>query len=265
MMSHTATLTKEQQGSLLDLLQEEVPKAPNHSCGLLFLHCAGGMSGTPGYVEAFIQSIPGAGRVYRDRESGIVALLLPGLTLSAAHYQALLLKQHLLRIKPDADPRMALTALTDIPAVHMLNSMAESVRLSITSDIQIFTEHSPSGASKILIVDHDDAVREFLQIRLELQGYHTLEAHDGLKALELIPQWKPDLVLTELNLSGIDGLPFIHHIHQLEVDAPPKIVILTEKRVEQTISQCFQHGVDDYVTKPFSPIELDARIRRCLH
>ena len=43
---------------------------------------------------------------------------------------------------------------------------------------------------------------------------------------------------------------------------PPKIVVLTEKRVEQTISQCFQNGVDDYVTKPFSPVELDARIRR---
>ena len=55
-------------------------------------------------------------------------------------------------------------------------------------------------------------VREFLQLRLKMQGYETYEAVDGLAALELIEKVTPDLVLTELNLYGIDGLPFIHHI-----------------------------------------------------
>ncbi|VTR50178.1 Uncharacterised protein [Actinobacillus pleuropneumoniae] len=50
---------------------------------------------------------------------------------------------------------------------------------------------------------------------------------------------EPDLVLTELNLHGIDGLPFIHHIQQLDVKEPPKIVVLTEKRVEQTHQPMF--------------------------
>ncbi|MNC66837.1 Phosphate regulon transcriptional regulatory protein PhoB [compost metagenome] len=97
-----------------------------------------------------------------------------------------------------------------------------------------------------------------------MQGYETIVADNGLTALELIGKWEPDLVLTELNLYGIDGLPYIHHIQQLNVSVVPKIVVLTEQRVEQTISLCFQNGVDDYITKPFSPVELDARIRRCI-
>ncbi|PQP87761.1 PleD family two-component system response regulator, partial [Paenibacillus sp. AR247] len=144
--------------------------------------------------------------------------------------------------------------------------MAESTKLSTSSDIHIFTkEEAAEEAGRILIVDNDATVREFLQIRLKMQGYETLAAHDGTSALELIEKWEPDLVLTELNLYGIDGLPFIHQIQQLPVDNTPKIVVLTEQRVEQTISQCFKHGVDDYVTKPFSPVELDARIHRCFH
>ncbi|MNJ59567.1 DNA-binding response regulator MtrA [compost metagenome] len=114
-------------------------------------------------------------------------------------------------------------------------------------------------------MEGDATVREFLQIRLQMQGYETAVTDNGISALELIESWNPDLVLTELNLYGIDGLPYIHHIQQLNVKTVPKIVVLTEQRVEQTISLCFKSGIDDYITKPFSPVELDARIRRCIH
>ncbi|NMO94581.1 response regulator transcription factor [Paenibacillus lemnae] len=265
-MSPTATLQRKQQGDIRSLIEQEVRKLPNSTCGLLYLYCAGNLPDLEGHVNRFLQTLSGVNsEIRKDETTQTLAVLFPGLALDAAHYQSLLLKQHLLDIKPDADPKMTLTSVSQVPSSQMLKTLAESARLSVTTDIQIFTDDQAENASRILIVDHDESVREFLQIRLAMQGYETLEAVDGLEALKMIPMWEPDLVLTEINLYGIDGLPFIHHIHQLDVKAPPKIVVLSEKRVEQTISQCFQNGVDDYVTKPFSPVELDARIRRCLH
>ncbi|MFC7681862.1 response regulator transcription factor [Paenibacillus sp. GCM10028914] len=266
-MSQTATLQREQSTELYTLLEQEVRKDPNGTCALLFLFCAGNSPGLEDQVKGFFNPISGSqAEVRKDPVTNTLAVILPGMTLDAAHYQALLLKQLLLDINENADPRITLSLLTDAPSPKMLKQMAEATRLSTSSDIQIVSEdEAGTDSSRILIVDNDATVREFLQIRLAMQGYETLEAVDGLEALEMIPKWEPDLVLTELNLYGIDGIPFIHHIQQLDVKAPPKIVVLTEKRVEKTISQCFQKGVHDYVTKPFSPVELDARIRRCLH
>lgn len=265
-MSQAATLQREQKTDLYRLLEKEVRKDSNLSGAILFLYCAGDSPGFEGMIKGFFNPLSGVnGQVMKAPVANTFAVLLPGLTLDAAHYQALLLKQHLLDMNAAADPRISLSLMSSVKSAQLLKQMAESARLSDSSDIHIFTEEEAADTSRILIVDHDATVREFLQIRLAMQGYEILEAVDGLEALEMIPKWEPDLVLTELNLYGIDGLPFIHHIQRLDVKEPPKIVVLTEKRVEQTISQCFQSGVDDYVTKPFSPVELDARIRRCLH
>lgn len=266
-MSQTATMQREQGTDLYSILEQEVRKDPSGTCALLFLYCAGESPGLEGQVKGFFNPLSGLhGEVRKDPVTKTLAVILPGMTLDAAHYQALLLKQLLLEMNENYDPRITLAAMSDAPSPQVLKQMAESARLSTSPDIHIFTEdETGADTNRILIVDNDATVREFLQIRLAMQGYETLEAVDGLEALELISKWEPDLVLTELNLYGIDGLPFIYHIQQLDVKSPPKIVVLTEKRVEQTISQCFQNGVDDYVTKPFSPVELDARIRRCLH
>ncbi|GAB6929804.1 hypothetical protein JCM10914A_37870 [Paenibacillus sp. JCM 10914] len=268
-MTQSATLQREQAVDFYSRLEEEVREHRSNTA-LLFLYCAGTAPGIDEQLEevqSYVDQLAGdGGRVTQDPNTGVLAVTLQGYSLDEAHYQALLLKLHLNAWAGKADPRITLAALTEPPSPQSMKQMAEAARLSTSSDIHIFTqEDTGQGQNRILIVDQDATVREFLQIRLAMQGYETLEAVDGLEALELIPKWEPDLVLTELNLHGIDGLPFIHHIQQLEVKEPPKIVVLTEKRVEQTISQCFQNGVDDYVTKPFSPVELDARIRRCLH
>lgn len=267
-MTQTATLQREQGMDLYRVMEQELQKNTSRTCALLFIYSDSGESfGLEGQVKSFFHSHADLqGEILRDPVTKTLAVILPEIALERAHYQALLLKQFLLEKNGDCDPRMTLAAVSDVPTLQMLMKMAESARLSTSSDIHIFTEdEAGADRNRILIVDHDRTVREFLQIRLALQGYETMGAVDGLEALELIAKWGPDLVLTELNLYGIDGLPFIHHIQQLELTASPKIVVLSEKRVEQTISQCFQMGVDDYVTKPFSPIELDARIRRCLH
>ncbi|MBE9912641.1 response regulator [Paenibacillus donghaensis] len=270
-MPESATLQREKGTDIYYSLGEHLKEKSRELCGVLFLHC--GDCGSPSQlkdrIRDFLQHEPGLKpEVQQDSFTQAIAVLLPGLTLDATHYQALLLKQHLQDTMENVEPRITLTVFPGQvePTPGVLRQMAESTRLDISSDIHIFTRgESIQTPGRILIVDHDDTVREFLNIRLQMQGFETLEAMDGTSALELIEKWEPDLVLTELNLYGIDGLPFIHQIRQLPIESTPKIVVLTERRVEKTISQCFQYGVDDYVTKPFSPVELDARIHRCFH
>ena len=87
-------------------------------------------------------------------------------------------------------------------------------------------------------------IRRFVNFAaaFENAGIRNLRSGGWTCCTRLDRKVTPDLVLTELNLYGIDGLPFIHHIQKLEMEQPPKIVVLTEQRVEQTISQCFSSG-----------------------
>lgn len=265
-MPESLTLERKQQEGLYHNLEERLNKTFPELCGVMFLYCPGPPQ-LESLVSEFLRQETGSDiEVLKDASTSTLAVLLPGSTLNQAHYQALLLKRHLEETVPEADPRITLTVFPGQvdPTPGVLKQMAESARLGPSADIHIFTkEEAASEPGRILIVDNDDTIREFLTIRLNMQGYETLEALDGTSALELIEKWEPDLVLTELNLYGIDGLPFINQIQKLPVENTPKIVVLTEQRVERTISECFQHGVDDYITKPFSPVELDARIHRC--
>jgi len=265
-MPESVTLEREQQEGMYHNLEERLKKNSRERCGVMFLYCPGSPQLENLVRECLRQESGTEIEVLKDASTSTLAILLPEMTLDQAHYQALLLKRHLEETLPDEEAKITLAVFPGQvdPTPGVLKQMAESTRLSASSDIHIFTkEEAASEPGRILIVDNDDTIREFLRIRLKMQGYETLEALDGTSALELIEKWEPDLVLTELNLYGIDGLPFINQIQRLPVENTPKIVVLTEQRVERTISQCFQHGVDDYITKPFSPVELDARIHRC--
>lgn len=267
-MSNTALSEKEQYSIYLDI-EQSVSGTSFDTNGVLFISYAGGPSYIEKQVRGILESQPGLSfEIWSGEGSGSLFVLLPGQSLDAVHFQGLLLKQRLLEITADFVPSMTLASFSkrDELTQQVLKQMEESVKNNPTGDIHIYSKDElRTTRSRILIVEGDATVREFLQIRLRMQGYDTIVADNGLTALDLIAKWEPDLVLTELNLYGIDGLPYIHHIQQLNVSVVPKIVVLTEQRVEQTISLCFHNGVDDYITKPFSPVELDARIRRCIH
>ncbi|MEF2964523.1 response regulator transcription factor [Paenibacillus sp. M1] len=268
-MPNTTLPSQEEQSSLYLNIVQTAQEAVSEMNGILFISCAGGPAYAETQVRGILDSQPGLSyEIWNGEEPGNLFVLLPGQSLDAVHFQGLLLKQRLQETVQNFDPRMTLTSFEKREEItqHVLMQMEDSIRQLTAGEIHIFSrEEMQTARSRILIVEGDATVREFLEIRLQMQGYETLVADNGLTALELIGSWQPDLVLTELNLYGIDGLPYIHHIQQLDVPESPKIVILTEQRVEQTISLCFQNGVDDYITKPFSPVELDARIRRCIH
>src|SRR5262247_3288071 len=114
---------------------------------------------------------------------------------------------------------------------------------------------------RILIVDDDRKTAELIRLHLERDGYQALLAHDGRQALELARQKRPDLVVLDLMLPTVDGLD-ICRILRAESRTP--IIMLTARTTEDDKLLGLDLGADDYVTKPFSPREVTARVRAVL-
>lgn len=113
----------------------------------------------------------------------------------------------------------------------------------------------------ILIVDDEPSIVELTRFHLERNGFATLTAFDGLQGLELARNRQPDLVLLDLMLPGLDGFEVCRRLRQ-ESDIP--VVMLTAKQDEIDKVLGLEIGADDYITKPFSPRELIARIKAVL-
>ena len=121
--------------------------------------------------------------------------------------------------------------------------------------------HEKMTKSKILVVDDDRKIVDLVRLYLERDGYRVLVAYDGLKALELARQRRPDLIVLDLLLPEVDGLD-VCRILQTESKVP--IIMLTARTTEADKLFGLDLGADDYVTKPFSPRELVARVRAVL-
>jgi two-component system KDP operon response regulator KdpE len=113
----------------------------------------------------------------------------------------------------------------------------------------------------ILLVDDDEATRSFIASHLRAHGYGVRTARDGEEALRLWEAQRPDVVLLDLGLPGIDGLAVIRRIRQ---EAGTPIVILSARDQERDKVEALDLGADDYVTKPVGMAELQARVRAAL-
>ncbi|MDY6832151.1 MAG: response regulator transcription factor [Thermodesulfobacteriota bacterium] len=117
---------------------------------------------------------------------------------------------------------------------------------------------------KILIVDDEKDILELLRLSLERDGYQVACAASGEKALELVLSGRPDLVVLDLMLPGIDGLEVARAIRNDDRIQGTPILMLSAKGEESDIITGLELGADDYITKPFSPKILIARIRSVL-
>ena len=114
---------------------------------------------------------------------------------------------------------------------------------------------------KILIVDDDTKTVELVKLYLHRDGHTVLTAYDGLEALRVFEANHPDLVVLDLMLPGMDGMEVCRRLRE-ESDVP--IIMLTARTQDQDKLTGLDSGADDYVTKPFSPGELAARVRAIL-
>jgi two-component system, OmpR family, response regulator ResD len=111
----------------------------------------------------------------------------------------------------------------------------------------------------VLVVDDEPTIAEVVSRYLERAGYRTRTAGDGARALAMIGSQRPDLVVLDLMLPGIDGLEVMRRM-RLAGDEPIGVILLTAKGEEADRVIGLRLGADDYVVKPFSPLELVARV-----
>ncbi len=114
---------------------------------------------------------------------------------------------------------------------------------------------------RVLVVDDDVKTVELVKLYLNRDGYRVFTAYDGVEALRLAREGHPDLIVLDLMLPGINGLEVCQTL-RAESDVP--VIMLTAKTTDQDKLKGLDLGADDYVTKPFSPRELAARVRAVL-
>jgi two-component system, OmpR family, response regulator ResD len=117
------------------------------------------------------------------------------------------------------------------------------------------------NAPRVLVVDDEPMVREVLARYLEKEGYEVDVAEDGEQALSAYSASRPDVVLLDLMLPRVDGLEVFRRMRDL---SPTAVIMLTAKGEETDRVVGLELGADDYVTKPFSPREVVARVRAVL-
>ncbi len=115
--------------------------------------------------------------------------------------------------------------------------------------------------SRVLVVDDDPSLRKALRIGLEARGYSVVAANSGSDGIAQVALASPDLVVLDLGLGDIDGIEVCREIRSWS-EVP--IIVLSAAGTEERKVAAFDLGADDYVTKPFSMAELEARLRTAL-
>ena len=116
----------------------------------------------------------------------------------------------------------------------------------------------------ILIVDDEPSIVVPIQFLMEQQGYHVMIAENGEDALDLIYKYKPDLVLLDIMLPTIDGYEVCEIVRLNPSTRNIKIIFLTAKGREVEIAKGMALGADAYIVKPFSNVELVAKVNELL-
>src|SRR5260370_38944467 len=111
---------------------------------------------------------------------------------------------------------------------------------------------------RILVVDDEPQITRVLRTTLSAQGYDIRIANDGEMALELMKNWTPDVVVTDLAMPNLDGVGLCRQVRQI---SQVPIIVLSVRGEDRSKVEALDAGADDYVTKPFSMNELLARIR----
>lgn len=117
---------------------------------------------------------------------------------------------------------------------------------------------------KILVVDDEEHIVELLQFNLSNVGYKVITANNGIDALKKVKENKPDLLLLDLMLPGMDGLDVCKEVKRDKETSKTSIIMLTAKSEELDKILGLELGADDYITKPFSIRELLARVKAVL-
>jgi DNA-binding response OmpR family regulator len=121
-----------------------------------------------------------------------------------------------------------------------------------------------SSKPVILAADDDEDILELVAFRLGRSGYTVVQARDGEEALQLATEHRPDVAVLDVGMPKLDGLEVTRRLRGQEATSKLPIILLTAWVQESDVERGFAAGATDYVRKPFSPMELVARVQAAL-
>jgi CheY-like chemotaxis protein len=121
-----------------------------------------------------------------------------------------------------------------------------------------------NGKKTVLLVEDEEPLRRVLRELLEREGFTVVEAADGVQALDEVDRSAPDVLVLDLNLPRLDGYGVLNHLRARPSTARLPVIVLTAKGDEENEVRVFETGANDFLTKPFRPRALSARLRALL-
>jgi CheY-like chemotaxis protein len=160
------------------------------------------------------------------------------------------------REAPHANARAPEPSPVPVAAVH---DAAFELLDDLTPHAKSRREHAT-----VLLVEDEEPLRRVLRELLEREGFTVLEAGDGVLALDEVDRGAPDIVVLDLNLPRLDGYGVLSHLRARQATAALPVIVLTAKGDEDSEVRVFEYGASDFLTKPFRPRALSARINALL-
>jgi len=112
----------------------------------------------------------------------------------------------------------------------------------------------------VLVVDDDPVIQKLLQVNFEMEGYAVITASDGLEGLEMARQERPDAIVLDVMMPKMDGLEVARTLKADESTRSIPILLLSAKAQQADVQAGVATGADDYLTKPFDPLDLLQRV-----
>jgi adenylate cyclase len=172
---------------------------------------------------------------------------------------------NLLALLSDANLLEPLTRPRPVAA----SDKASSIRGGSSSTFAACRSAEPGGEAqglvgRVLVVDDDEMNRDLLLRRLERQGHRVFLAENGLEALAMLRHARVDLILLDIVMPGLDGLQTLERLKADETLRHTPVIMLSALDEIDRVVRCVEVGADDYLSKPFNPVLLRARITACL-
>jgi DNA-binding response OmpR family regulator len=118
--------------------------------------------------------------------------------------------------------------------------------------------------AKVLVIDDDPVIVQLLRVNFEIEGFEVVSAADGKEGFERAKSDRPDVVLSDIMMPRMDGLALVTKLKGHPTTRALPVILLSAKAQNAEVQQGLEAGADDYVTKPFDPLELIDRVNAVL-
>lgn len=122
----------------------------------------------------------------------------------------------------------------------------------------------PPVAPTVLLVEDDPVILRLLEVNFELEGYRVFVAHDGAEGLDAVRAERPDVVISDIMMPNVSGIELLETLKADPATASIPVILLSAKAQTGDLKAGMDAGADDYVTKPFEPLDLIDRVNALL-